>query len=557
MKSIKNSIISVLLSVFVVTTAVITGSLTVYADDAVIEVTSEAEFSAALNMDKPVAAINITADFTVNSDCTVKFDPEHINNYKDVVVTIYEGVTMTVGEGGSIGTLWYTYEGDWETPPVPNGSMINNGTVIVDDNGWIDAAFKENNGTIIVKDGAIAMCCDVNNGTVIVEGGMYLTSQGGKSINNGTVRIGENGIMISRFGTPIINAEGGVIELDGEFMCGILDFDGGVMLFENHGEVKGHGSVTLDYMGPEGSAVPDMDKMAERMMEQLGQNSRFENWDDIDIFIQYEVSSYEEIKSRLTERTVAGEQVSGNMDLKFFAMGNIVIPEGECIDTMALIVIAEDASLTVSKGATLQCGLINRSKVEVMPGGTLATTMGGNIQNEKDLTVHEGAEIISQMGGVVVNSEGANMILDGTFYCGCLGGESGDGCWFENFGQASGKGKIILYEVLPDVLPVNDMDQLAVYVAEKFGGAENIPEISAGYLLTWLPGDITGDGSVDNKDVVTLFRYVSGGEVDVVTFALDINGDGEVDNKDIVTLFRYLSGSGVEISAEPYIPQNK
>ena len=113
MKSIKNSIISVLLSVFVVTTAVITGSLTVYADDAVIEVTSEAEFSAALNMDKPVAAINITADFTVNSDCTVKFDPEHINNYKDVVVTIYEGVTMTVGEGGSIGTLWYTYEGDW------------------------------------------------------------------------------------------------------------------------------------------------------------------------------------------------------------------------------------------------------------------------------------------------------------------------------------------------------------------------------------------------------------------------------------------------------------
>ena len=557
MKNIRARIISTLLAVFIAMTAVSFTTLTAHADNAVIDVKTEEEFAAALNMNTPVAAINVTADFMVRSDCTVKFDPEHIDNYKDVVVTICEGVTMTVADGGSIGTLWYTYEGDWETPPIPNGSMINNGTVIVDDGGWIDAAFKENNGTIIVKDGAFATCCDVNNGMVIVEGGMYLTSQGGKSINNGVVKIGENGVMISRFGTPIINADDGVIELDGEFMCGVLGFDDGVMLFENHGTVTGHGSVTLDNMSPEDVPAPDMDVMAERMMEQLGQETRFEDWEDIDIFIQYEVTSYEDITSHLKDRTVAGEHIEGNMDLKFFVMGNIVIPEGDVIETMALIVIAEEASLTVSSGAFLECGLINRSKVEVMPGGTLATTMGGNISNERELIVYEGAEIISQMGGVVVNSEGSHMILDGTFYCGCLGGESGDGCWFENFGDASGSGTVILYEAAPDVMPINDMDQLAVYVKEKFGDAENVPEIIRGSLMRWIPGDINDDGDVDNKDIVTLFRYVSGGDVDVVVPALDPNGDGSVDNKDIVTLFRYVSGGDIELSEDPYVPQDK
>ncbi len=554
MKSIRKSIISVLLAVLIAMTAVSFTTITAHADDLVIDVETEEEFAAALNMDTPVAAINVVTSFSVRSDCTVKFDPEHIDNYKDVVVTVNEGVTLTVADGGSIGTLWYTYEGDWETPPVPNGSMINNGTVIVDDGGWIDAAFKENNGTMIIKDGAIAMCCDKNNGTVIVEGGMYLTSQGDKSINNGVVKIGENGVMISRFGTPIINADDGVIELDGEFMCGVLGFDDGVMLFENHGTVTGHGSVTLDNMSPEDVPAPDMDVMAERMMAELGQETRFEDWEDIDIFIQYEVTSYEDITSHLKDRTVAGEHVEGNMDLKFFVMGNIVIPEGDIIETMALIVVAEDASLTVSSGAFLECGLINRSKVEVMPGGTLATTMGGNISNERELIVYEGAEIISQMGGVVVNSEGSHMILDGTFYCGCLGGESGDGCWFENFGDASGNGTVVLYEAAPDFMPVNDMDQLAVYVAEKFGDAENIPEIIVAHTVRFIPGDINGDKEVDNKDIVALFRYVSGGKGDVVIEALDPNGDGAVDNKDIVTLFRNVSGGNVPLSDIPYIP---
>ena len=69
----------------------------------------------------------------------------------------------------------------------------------------------------------------------------------------------------------------------------------------------------------------------------------------------------------------------------------------------------------------------------------------------------------------------------------------------------------------------------------------------------WKPGDINGDGSVDNKDVVTLFRYVSGGNPEVNTKALDCNGDGSVDNKDVVAIFRFVSGGKVTLSDKPYI----
>ena len=53
-------------------------------------------------------------------------------------------------------------------------------------------------------------------------------------------------------------------------------------------------------------------------------------------------------------------------------------------------------------------------------------------------------------------------------------------------------------------------------------------------------GDVNGDGSANNRDVVILFRYVSGGAEDVNN--ADVNGDGVENNKDVVYLFRYVSG---------------
>lgn len=61
---------------------------------------------------------------------------------------------------------------------------------------------------------------------------------------------------------------------------------------------------------------------------------------------------------------------------------------------------------------------------------------------------------------------------------------------------------------------------------------------------TVLAGDIDGDGEVNNKDVVVLFRYVSGSNRSDDESVYDFNEDGEVNNKDVVELFRYVSNVG-------------
>ena len=64
------------------------------------------------------------------------------------------------------------------------------------------------------------------------------------------------------------------------------------------------------------------------------------------------------------------------------------------------------------------------------------------------------------------------------------------------------------------------------------------------------PGDVNGDGNIDNKDVVTLFRYLSGAAGTVAEENCDFNGDGVTDNKDVVALFRALSSGSIPDDAE-------
>lgn len=66
-----------------------------------------------------------------------------------------------------------------------------------------------------------------------------------------------------------------------------------------------------------------------------------------------------------------------------------------------------------------------------------------------------------------------------------------------------------------------------------------------------LIGDADGDGEVNNKDVTTLFRYVSGTKVKCVAENCDINGDKEINNKDVVALFRKLSEMHTPETDEP------
>lgn len=62
-------------------------------------------------------------------------------------------------------------------------------------------------------------------------------------------------------------------------------------------------------------------------------------------------------------------------------------------------------------------------------------------------------------------------------------------------------------------------------------------------MLVAVPGDLNGDGEVDNKDVIHLMRWVVGGySVTMDPASADFNGDGKTDNKDVVLLMRYIAG---------------
>ena len=72
-----------------------------------------------------------------------------------------------------------------------------------------------------------------------------------------------------------------------------------------------------------------------------------------------------------------------------------------------------------------------------------------------------------------------------------------------------------------------------------------------------LTGDVNSDGQLNNKDVVALFRYVSGNKDAVKDVsACDFNGDGEVDNKDVVAMFKAVSTSDKKYEEAVLYPCN-
>ncbi len=67
-------------------------------------------------------------------------------------------------------------------------------------------------------------------------------------------------------------------------------------------------------------------------------------------------------------------------------------------------------------------------------------------------------------------------------------------------------------------------------------------------VYNYIPGDINGNGVVDNKDGTALLRYLAGWTtVNVDINTLDVDGNGMVDNKDGTRLLRYLAGWNVEV----------
>ena len=84
-------------------------------------------------------------------------------------------------------------------------------------------------------------------------------------------------------------------------------------------------------------------------------------------------------------------------------------------------------------------------------------------------------------------------------------------------------------------------EEICSRCGEKTGNTQEV--LYTGHVT----GDISGDGSLNNKDLTRLFQYLSDWDVEVDEGALDVNGDGSVNNKDLTRLFQYLSDWDVEI----------
>ena len=240
----------------------------------VLEVASQSELSDALNRTEKVAEIRITGEFTVTEPSGIIFEGDKLEAYAKTILTIEEGATLTVGDGGEIGGLWFTYEGDWETGTVPDALFFNKGTLIVDKNGWVNGQFDKNDGKIIVRDGGQCQTIPTENfGEVMVEsGGSFRTGQGGEIRNEGTIMIAEGANLVTRFGSRIINK--GTIEMNGLFAVGYMNTGSDEAIwFRNEGTITGSGTVRVYDVFNEDSESEHADAMVELVKQELGDAS--------------------------------------------------------------------------------------------------------------------------------------------------------------------------------------------------------------------------------------------------------------------------------------------
>lgn len=103
-----------------------------------------------------------------------------------------------------------------------------------------------------------------------------------------------------------------------------------------------------------------------------------------------------------------------------------------------------------------------------------------------------------------------------------------------------------------DILPV----RVTYTSGDIFDKNDNdvILSITDGYIraITYQPGDVTGDGRVNARDLVRLSQYISDGcttdpegyNAEVIADACDVNGDGRINARDLVRLSQYISDGG-------------
>ena len=71
-------------------------------------------------------------------------------------------------------------------------------------------------------------------------------------------------------------------------------------------------------------------------------------------------------------------------------------------------------------------------------------------------------------------------------------------------------------------------------------------------VVSYIPGDLSGDGTVNTIDVILLRRYIAGGyDVNINVEAADVNADGSINTIDIILIRRFIAGGYTNSDGSP------
>ena len=179
--------------------------------------------------------------------------------------------------------------------------------------------------------------------------------------------------------------------------------------------------------------------------------------------------------------------------------------------------------------------------------------MEADLSKAKRLTVRKNDRVYISGWATFGRSDGLNKIVytaDGAEYE-CYGAYNdradvaAAGIAVYNNGAHAGFGKSGDMAELTGIasLPAGDHDVSVIAVSDSGKRAEirSFTLRVSRDVSTGAKGDVNKDGSINNRDVVMLFRAVSGAAV-IDEAEGDVNGDGSMNNKDVSALFRAVSG---------------
>ena len=102
---------------------------------------------------------------------------------------------------------------------------------------------------------------------------------------------------------------------------------------------------------------------------------------------------------------------------------------------------------------------------------------------------------------------------------------------------------VVVTEVTNDT---DGLKELRCTVCETVLETEVIPKLEEDKPKR-LPGDVSGDGIIDGRDLLRLAKYIGGFEVEITIENASVNGDDVVDGRDLLRLAKYIGGFEVEL----------